>query len=175
MTINGARIVTGPGQLRARCLEPGEDVNTVDPEDDTFPVQVGASLSMATPCGLVVFRQDGGLWARSTLELVERGTAEVIVDLPPEPIGGMGIAFEPGPNGVRVLQVYPGTAADGVMHAGDLIHSIDGHSLAGVGKGHVWERGTGPVGSEITVAVLGKDGLRRVVLVRAPVPAVRSR
>jgi hypothetical protein len=172
MTINGARIVTGPGQLRARCLEPGEDVNTVDPEDDTFPVQVGASLSMATPCGLVVFRKDGVLWARSTLELVERGTAEVTVDLPPEPIGGIGISFEPGPNGVRVEQVWPGTAADGVLRVGDLIHSVDGHNMAGVRNWDLLERWTGPVGSNVTVAVVGKEGLRRVVLVRGPVPAI---
>ncbi len=172
MRVNGVALVLppGPGELRARCLAPGEDVNAVEVPDQTFPVTPGGELWVAGPCALVVYRRDGGLWARSPVEHVARGLAEVAVRLPEGPIGGIGIAFGRGPGGVEVRRVHAGSPADGVLRVGDRILGIDGHPTAGMSDWDFIERGTGPVGSPVLLEVDGPGGPQRRSLVRRPIP-----
>jgi hypothetical protein len=168
MRVNGAALVlaSGTDAMRAYCLAPGEDIDTVRVPEDTFPVRAGTEVWVDGPCALVVYRQDGALWARSGVDLVERGMDEVVVRLPASPIGGLGFRFEPEADGVRVVRVFAGMAAEGQLRVGDRIVAIDGHPTAGMSSGAFVERGTGPVGSRALLDVVGPEGVRRLSLDR---------
>ncbi len=91
-------------------------------------------------------------------------TLELTVD--PRPVAGLGIQFQPGPDGVRVLRVHPATPAeDAGLVDGDLIVELDGTPVAGVGQNEFIAVGTGVEGTVADVVVL-RGGSRKHIAVR---------
>jgi len=85
---------------------------------------------------------------------------------------GIGLSVKEVKRGLEVERVFAGSpAARAGIDAGDVIVSVDGHSLAGVDSTVATERIKGPEGTDVVVGVLdAKTGkVRKVRLTRAQV------
>jgi carboxyl-terminal processing protease len=93
---------------------------------------------------------------------------------------GVGISVVPVKRGLRAVQVFRGSPADGAgIEVGDTIVSVNGDSIAGEGSNEATGKIKGPEGTEVTLGIRdAKSGkVRQVDLVRAEValPNVSSR
>lgn len=93
---------------------------------------------------------------------------------------GVGLSVVPVKRGLRAVQVFHGSPADGAgIEPGDTIVSVDGDSIAGQSSTEATSRIKGPEGTEVTIGVLDakSDEVRRLRLTRAEValPNVSSR
>ncbi len=80
---------------------------------------------------------------------------------------GIGMAVTEVDKGLRVSRVFKGSPAEraGIV-IGDVIVSVNGHSLAGVDSGKAAERIKGPEGTQVKVGVLEpKSGRERVLTI----------
>lgn len=158
-------------QTRAACLPSDRDHGDVDPRK-AMPLGALAERGVGG-CVFRAYRAQGALWERSEPVWVAEGEAL------PEPRfagrdGGLGIEFEtaraPGrPPGVWVRKVQTGSPAVGWLFPGDRIVAVDGHEVLDATRWEFADLGMGPVGSTVTVEVVGADGLVRAV------PIVRAR
>lgn len=85
---------------------------------------------------------------------------------------GIGLEIRPAKQGLLVAKVFPRSPADeGGIKTGEVIVSVDGHSIAGLDSTVATERIKGPEGTQVTVGVLDpKSGMTRdLTLTRAQV------
>ena len=108
--------------------------------------------------------RDGGLMAQAVVSVEAAGEYEVdlvLEKLPQRPVAGL--RFRPGEDGAEVTWIHPDGPAAGRLLVGDLIVSINGESLLGLG---VKQAGPmmagGAVGVPLTYSVL-RDGVPRSV------------
>lgn len=92
---------------------------------------------------------------------------------------GIGLTVSQVKQGLRVDSVFPDSPAkEAGIEVGELIVSVDGESIAGVGSQVATERIKGPEGTEVTIGVKPKDGgpVRRLEVTRAEIalPVVSS-
>ncbi|MBC7785445.1 MAG: PDZ domain-containing protein [Burkholderiales bacterium] len=95
--------------------------------------------------------------------------ASVPAPAPGAAMGGVGIGFEPGPDGALMLQsIMPGgpAAKAGVKPEGKLV-AVDGKSVAGATFDQVRGLIVGPVGTPVTLLIETEKEVMDVVLVRA--------
>ncbi len=81
-------------------------------------------------------------------------------------VAGVGIDVMMGPQGLKVLDVFPGTpAARAGLKNGDVIIAVDGTSLVGRSSQQATELITGVQGTRVTLTVVSA-GRRRVITLR---------
>lgn len=103
-------------------------------------------------CTFRAMRRDGMLTATSTQRTVtlDAGLNTVILELPAERTGGIGVQFEPHEEGMRVVWVMPGTPAYAAgLKAGDIILEVAGVPASTMATQSFIEQMTGPEGSDI--------------------------
>lgn len=93
---------------------------------------------------------------------------------------GIGLSVVPVRRGLRVERVFPGSPAAGAgIEPGDVVVSVEGESIAGLGSAEATSRIKGPEGTEVTIGVRdGESGeVSELELTRAEVslPNVSSR
>jgi carboxyl-terminal processing protease len=91
---------------------------------------------------------------------------------------GVGLSAERRDGEIVVVQVDPdGPAGEAGIRAGDRIVAVDGTPTAGLDLGRVVTRIRGPEGTEVRLAVEGRDGRRELTLTRRRItlPPVASR
>jgi len=92
---------------------------------------------------------------------------------------GVGMSVVAVKGGLRVVQVFPGSPADGAgIVVGETIVAVDGDSIAGESSTEATSKIKGPEGTEVTVGVRDAKGkVRQLRLTRAEVtlPNVSSR
>lgn len=117
------------------------------------------------PCALVARRLDGALIARSApVMVVVRGEepARVVLELPSRRTGGIGIRFQPDGEGMRVVEVVPGTPAEAAgLEPGDVILAVGDDPVAGMDADQFVSTMTGDEGTvvEFTVKLPSDTGL----------------
>lgn len=118
-------------------------------------------------CAVRAWWRDGLLSRRSAPVVVDAfGTGEIELEVDDSPVAGLGIGFEPGPDGVRVTSVHPGSpAASAGLEAGDLVVEVDGADVAGADVDRFVALGTGEEGTTAVVEVV-RDGETRTFHVR---------
>lgn len=85
---------------------------------------------------------------------------------------GIGTQIEAAPRGLRAVKVFKGSpAARAGIAVGDLIVSVDGRSLAGVGVDRARSMIVGPIGTAVTLGVVRPPGhrVRRLRVTRAEI------
>jgi carboxyl-terminal processing protease len=85
---------------------------------------------------------------------------------------GIGMTVVPDKRGLKVERVFARSpAAEAGIEAGDLIISVDGHSIAGESSNEATERIKGPEGTQVTVGIVDAKTkkTRRETLTRAEV------
>jgi len=91
---------------------------------------------------------------------------------------GVGLSAARRDGDIVVVRVEPdGPAAEAGIRAGDRIVAVDGTPTAGLDLGEVVTRIRGPEGTEVRLAVVGRDGRRDLTLTRRRItlPPVASR
>jgi carboxyl-terminal processing protease len=91
---------------------------------------------------------------------------------------GVGMTVSAVKQGLKINQVYAGSPAQrGGLHAGDLIVSVNGRSLAGKSSDQSTALIKGPAGTSVRLGVADGDGTREVTLKREKVdiPVVESK
>ncbi len=123
----------------------------------------------ATPCALEAWRVDGVLRALSplaTLDARPDEQVEVLLTLPEHHTAGLGIQFQPGDDGVRVVRVWPGSPAwEAGLREGDRIVAVDGEPTAGLQTHDFIALGTGPEGSTAVLTIHNDAGGQEEVAV----------
>ena len=108
-------------------------------------------------CSLIAWRQDGALRSMSDRVYVDVDAGEeldVVLVLPAERTGGLGVQIEEHEDGVRVVMVVPGSPADAAgLEAGDIIVEVDGTSAAILSMSDFVQVMTGPEGSDVDFVV----------------------
>ncbi len=126
--------------------------------DAELPVQPG-------DCAFQAWRFDGALKARSdevVAEIVPGEITEVVLALPSERTGGLGVTIREHDLGIEILQVFPGTPAAALgLESGDLIVGVDGIDAVDLDLQSFIETMTGPEGTEVGFALAweGDTGL----------------
>ena len=114
-------------------------------------------------CVLGAFRRDGLLVAQAqAAEVHPRSGDELVVDfeLPALPRAGLGIQISADGDGIRILGVLPGTAAEEIgLEAGDRVLEVDGTPTHGLALEEFVELAIGPVGSDVDITVERSDGV----------------
>lgn len=129
------------------------DVNLVR-QAHGFPVSVFDVKPDAT-CEVQVRRRDGVFWTRWTPPVRARGASAVSLPLPEQRAGGVGLHIAQAPQGARIVDVLPLTPAwRAGLEPGQIVHSADGQSLAGLTADQMIERITGAEGTRVELAVL---------------------
>lgn len=150
------------GRVRVEVVD--EDGSSVDdawvvPVDCPGFVDVGAGEYAVElgPCVLVARRLDGALIARSIPAAVivrEGETASVALELPSRRVGGIGIRFQPEPDGMRVVEVVPGTPAEAAgLLPGDMILAVGDDPVAGMDTEQFVANMTGDEGTDVEFTV----------------------
>ena len=107
-------------------------------------------------------RPDGLLTAWSDPFFVEfepGDDVEVELVVPEEKTAGLGIQFQPDPDGFRVTRVIPGTPADEAgLVPGDILLSVAGVSALELDTESFIDLATGPVGSQVDLVILEREG-----------------
>ena len=133
----------------------------------------------AGPVAIVVAKQGfGKAWVSATagddaapIEIELRQGGDGVVD-------GVGVTLSPGPTGVRITSVLPGSPADGKLVAGDVIEAVDGTAVATSAVEEIVARLRGSAGSSVSITVLrGSDSpkfdvVRRRLVVPQGTPAI---
>lgn len=121
--------------------------------DGTYAMTVLAGEA----CTVGAFRRDGLLVGKADPAEVTPKPGETVVDfvLPEVPTGGLGLVIDFGDDGVRILDVLPGTAAEEAeLTEGDVVVEVDGVSTAGMDLDTFVDLAVGPLGSEVDVVVV---------------------
>jgi hypothetical protein len=104
-------------------------------------------------CALRAVRRDGALTARGPIETVQVGgpdPAYIQLVLSGTRTGGIGIRFTPAAEGMRVLDVAPGTPAyEAGIAPGDLILAVGGEDALSMPSEEFVERMTGAEGTDV--------------------------
>lgn len=113
----------------------------------------GEYLVPAGDCALRAVRRDGALVARGPITTVSVGgpdPAYVQLVLSGRRTGGIGIRFMPSAEGMRVLEVVPGSPAFVAgLEDGDLILAVGGEAVAEMDTDEFVERMTGAEGTDV--------------------------
>lgn len=131
----------------------------------TYGSRDGEYRAAPGPCTLRAARHDGALMARGsivTAELSESEPTYVQLEIGSQPTGGIGIRFRPTENGIRVLDVAPGTPAHAAgLQPGDLIVAVGGEDVSDFDTDAFVERMTGAVGTDVefTVGIESDTGI----------------
>lgn len=112
-------------------------------------------------CTLVAWRRDGALRTMSEpvdVDVVAGGDVTAALVIPFERTGGIGVQIEEADDGVRVVDVLPGTPADEAgLRPGDVIVEVDGTPAALLSLSDFQSLMTGPEGTDVDF-VLGYEG-----------------
>ena len=134
-----------------------------------------AHAPASSTCLAYATRQDGMLGAVGgivELDLSAGGhLPDLRLDLPEQPIAGIGAALTPVQGGVEVLEFVPGGTAEAAgLESGDLVVAVDGEAVDGWDLADVVQAITGPAGTRVTLQVVhADDEEERLVIERRPV------
>ena len=146
------------GRMRPRC----RSVVSEDPERISETTTVWRFTAYPGACSVQGLRRDGALpaWSEEVhLDLVAGQAYEVVLDLPSERTGGLGVAFEPQSDGMRVTHVRPGTPAEGLgLEPGDVIVEVDGLPTSALSGIEFQQVLAGPEGTAVRFLVDHGDG-----------------
>ena len=110
-----------------------------------------------------LLRRDGPRVAISTFSVWH----PVELEVDPTPIAGMGVGIQWMDGGIGVSFVHPDSPAERTgLAPGDLITTIDGTATAGMSLEEFVRRGTGPVGTSVTIGVEDEDGQAHTYRIR---------
>ncbi len=108
-------------------------------------------------CTLIAWRQDGALRTlsdRVEVDVLGGDEVDIILVLPAERTGGLGVQIQEEDSGMRVVMVVPGSPAERAgLQAGDLITQVDGTSTALLSIQDFVQVMTGPEGTDIDFVV----------------------
>ena len=146
------------GRMRPRC----NNVAAEPPERVSETTTLWRFTANPGACAVQGMRKDGSLpaWTEEVnLDLVAGQSYDVVLELPAERTGGLGVSFEPVSDGMRVTRVIEGTPAEGLgLQVGDVIIEVDGlptPALSGVEFQQVL---AGPEGTAVRFLVDHGDG-----------------
>lgn len=146
------------GRMRPRC----RNVVADSPERVTETTTLWRFTANPGACSVQGMRRDGALAAWSeeiNLDLVAGQSYEVVLDLPSERTGGLGVGFEPQSDGMRVASVRAGTPADGLgLEPGDVIVEVDGLPTSALSAIEFQQVLAGPEGTAVRFLVDHGDG-----------------
>lgn len=133
---------------------PAEDVTVVPIRCEGFGGgPPGEYVVPPGSCALRAVRRDGALTARGPIETVAVGgpdPAYIQLVLTGRRTGGIGVRFLPTAEGMRVLNVVPGTPAyEAGLAEGDLILAVGGVDVGEMGSEEFVERMTGAEGTDV--------------------------
>lgn len=104
-------------------------------------------------CTILAWRVDGGLRAfsdRAKLMLEPGDETEIVLVLPAERTGGLGVQIESTDAGIRVVRVMSGSPADRAgLREGDLITEVDGLPTTELSMDEFIATMTGPEGTQV--------------------------
>ena len=104
-------------------------------------------------CDVRAYRRDGALQIRSApIRITPGDEGNRVLTLPEQTTGGIGFSFEVVSTGARVIEVHPGTPADGLLFPGDLIVAVDDVPTAGLSAWAFVDHSLGPVGSQVRLS-----------------------
>jgi len=148
---------------------PNEGASVQPVDCPGFGYHPSARMHYALPgaCTLSAVRRDGALFARSDPKQVDLspGRANYVqLELRAARTGGIGIRFQPGRRGMRVVSVVEGAPAwDAGLEVGDEVVSVDGEAVDGMTVQQFVQRMTGAEGTEVVFEVVyDDDGGERV-------------
>jgi C-terminal processing protease CtpA/Prc len=108
-------------------------------------------------CTIRAWRRDGVFHTLGQPETFEVGPDDptyALLELPSARKGGIGVRFMPEADGMRVMEVVPGSAAaDAGLEAGDLVLDVAGQPTAGMETATFVELMTGAEGTDVTFTV----------------------
>jgi hypothetical protein len=116
-----------------------------------------AMVALPRPCAVQAFRRDGRLVASSDrVEVALEAGADRVVDLalPEIPQGGVGVKVEMGDDGVRVLEIIPGSSGEAAgLQAGDVVVEVEGAATTEMDLAQFVEEVVGDEGTELELVV----------------------
>ena len=96
----------------------------------------------------------------------ERGsdTRRLVLELPEQEVGGIGVPVKPHPDGMALGPPHVGGPADlAGLGTGDVVIAVDGEEVAGLSIDEIIARVTGPVGSQVELTVRSAEGEETLV------------
>jgi hypothetical protein len=133
---------------------PAEDAMVLPVRCEGFEPAPPGEYRVATgPCALRAVRRDGALLARgpiTTVSVEGPDPAYIQLVLSGRRTGGIGIRFQPSAEGIRVLEVVPGSPAFAAgLESGDLILAVGGEPVSDMSTDEFVERMTGAEGTDV--------------------------
>jgi hypothetical protein len=159
------------GLVRLHASRRDADQAALDWWSGGFDHEWGARLVLVLPAvhrALSVFRADALERARPRRGLVMPDTTLLAGEVTARPRAVLGIRFEPGVGGAEVVAIHPRGPAGGVLLPGDLLLSVDHHSLDGLTSEAVGALLQGAVGRQKRFEVY-RDG-ETLIADLAPIP-----
>lgn len=145
------------GRMRPRC----DHVVAEAPEAVSDTTTVWRFTAREGPCSVQGMRKDGALpaWSEEVnLDLVSGQAYDVVLELPSERTGGLGVAFEPVPEGMQVTSVHAGTPAEALgLEPGDVIVEVDGLPTSALSAVEFQQVLAGPEGTAVRFLVARGD------------------
>ncbi len=145
------------GRMRPRCTNVVPDA----PEKVSETTTIWRFTARAGPCSVQGMRKDGALpaWTDEVnLDLVSGESYDVVLELPAERTGGLGVAFEPVEQGMLVTSVHAGTPAEALgLEPGDVIVEVDGLPTAALSGVEFQQVLAGPEGTAVQFLVARGD------------------
>jgi hypothetical protein len=129
------------------------------------PVDADGSFFVLTSpgrCSMRAWRRSGklklqGPWVEAVA--VSGQEVELELSVPTFEPAGLGVRVRPGAEGIEVTRVFDGTpAADAGLERGDVITTIDGAPVDGLGRDEFLELGLGPEGTTVELEGFDADG-----------------
>lgn len=146
-----------------------KDVISGEEGDFTFTVPLSALTFPDGACRILprwtdgLLRRDGASVAVTAFSVWE----PVELEVDPTPIAGMGIGIQWSEDGIAVSFVHPGSPAERTgLQAGDVITTLDGKPTTEMSLNDFVARGTGPVGTNVTLGVTSWDGQAHTYTIR---------
>jgi len=131
----------------------------------------GRWIQLLSPaeCEVRAVREDGLLRVRSDEERVHLAAGQatqVLLKLPDDPQGGIGVAVAPHADGLEVLAVRPDSpAALAEMRSGQVLVEVDGQSTLGWTASEFSKAGIGSIGSRVALGVTDDDTGHAMVVI----------
>jgi len=124
----------------------------------------------ARPCEITVQRKDGAVTTYGDpvpVNAIPGTETEVLLQLPEEPGGGLGLRWAAIEEGWLVTGAFKGSpAAEAGIRPGDIIKQVDGHSVEGASLMEVPALTEGPAGSTVKLLVRSEGGVHEVDIER---------